>query len=264
MTTTSAAFDNHFEQWIKEQEMPWNVLRCKLTQANLARHLGTGPLRILDAGGGNGLDSFPLAQQGHFVEIIDYSEQMLADAVRRAEQAHLQDRVAVCQAGVQEVGDLFPDSHFDVVLCHNVLQYVEDVPALLKGLSRPLKAGGLLSLISINRYSQPYHAACLRGDLAEAFSQLDAHHMKTQIFDTVMTNYSVEEVSDMLDSSGYHIEQDYGLRCLCDYWGDNERKFDPAVFAQLEQLEYALTNRYPYKLLARYYQVIGRKPARQS
>jgi S-adenosylmethionine-dependent methyltransferase len=116
-----------------------------------------------------------------------------------------------------------------------------------------------MSLISINRYSQSYHAAFLRGDLAEALSQLDARDMKAHIFDTVMTNYSVEEIGDMLNHIGCPIEQDYGLRCLCDYWGDNERKLDPAIFEQLERLEYALTDRYPYKLLARYYQIIACK-----
>jgi S-adenosylmethionine-dependent methyltransferase len=174
-------------------------------------------------------------------------------------QAQLQDHITVHQANVQEVGRLFPAAHFDVVLCHNVLQYVEDVPALLQGLAALLKPGGLLSLLSINRYSMPYHVAFLRGDLAEALSLLDARSMKTITFDAVMTNYSVDEIRDMLAGTGCQIEQDYGLRCLFDYWGDNERKSDPAICAQLEQLEYALTDRDPYKRLARYYQVIARK-----
>ena len=61
MPATPTAFDNHIEQWIEEQGKPWGSLRYKLTQANLAKHLSAGPLRILDAGGGNGLDSIPLA-----------------------------------------------------------------------------------------------------------------------------------------------------------------------------------------------------------
>jgi S-adenosylmethionine-dependent methyltransferase len=259
MTTTAGAFDSHLEQWIREQEKPWGVLKCKLTQANLARHLGASPLRILDAGGGNGSDSLPLAQQGHFVEIVDYSEQMLADAVRRATQTNLQDRIVVHQANVRDVDRLLPKSHFDAALCHNVLQYVEDIPALLNGLASLLKAGGLLSLISVNRYSQSYHAAFIRGDLAEAFAQVDNHQQRSHLFDTVMTNYSVEEMSDLLDGAGFQVEQSYGLRCLYDYWGDNERKFDPAIAEQLERLEFALMDRYPYKLLARYYHIIARK-----
>jgi S-adenosylmethionine-dependent methyltransferase len=259
MTATADTFDSHLEQWIKEQEMPWGILKYKQTQANLAKHLGSGPFHILDAGGGNGLDSLPLARQGHFVEIVDYSEQMLGDAVHRAAQANLQDRVVIHKANVQDVGGLFPNSYFDVVLCHNMLQYVEDVPTLLRGIVSVLKTDGLLSLISINRYSMPYHAAFFRGNLVEAFSQLDARQMRTVTFDTQMTNYSVEEIGDMLSRIDCQIEQDYGLRCMYDYWGDNERKFDPVIAAQLERLEFALMDRYPYKLLARYYQVLARK-----
>ena len=184
---------------------------------------------------------------------------MLNDAVCRAAQANLQDHVAVHRANVQDVDGLFPESQFDVVLCHNVLQYIDDVPALLKSLSLPLKAARLMSLISINRYSIPYHAAFLRGDLAEAFSQLDGHQTKALTFDLEMTAYSVDEIRDMLDGAGCQVEQDYGLRCLCDYWGDNERKSNPAIFEQLERLEFALMDRYPYKLLARYFHVIARK-----
>ena len=117
MTTPPTTFDDRIEQWIKEQSMPWSKLRYKLTHANLAKHLGKEPLRILDAGGGNGLDSIPLAQQGHFIDLVDYSQQMLADAMRRATQANVQDRIAVHQASVQDVAALFPESHFDVVLC---------------------------------------------------------------------------------------------------------------------------------------------------
>ena len=58
---------------------------------------------------------------------------------------------------------------------------------------------------------------------------------------------------------GCAIEGDYGIRCMCDYWGDNERKSDPVTWNQIEQLEFALTARRPYKLLARNLQVIAVK-----
>jgi hypothetical protein len=66
-------------------------------------------------------------------------------------------------------------------------------------------------------------------------------------------------MSGLLRDAGCHIEQDYGVRCVCDYWGDNERKSQPEIFEQLERLEFALTDKYPYKLLARYFQVVARK-----
>jgi S-adenosylmethionine-dependent methyltransferase len=122
-----------------------------------------------------------------------------------------------------------------------------------------LAAGYKRSIVSIDRYSIPYHLAFLRGDLAGALAQIDARGMRAAIFDATMTNYSADEIGAMLQGAGCAVEHDYGIRCMCDYWGDNERKADPAVFAQIEQLESALAERYPYKLLARYFMVVARK-----
>ena len=40
---------------------------------------------------------------------------------------------------------------------------------------------------------------------------------------------------------------------------DNESKFDPTYFAELEKLEHAMTDCYPYYLLARMFQIIVQK-----
>lgn len=259
--TSSSVFDDRMARWLQEQNLPWMRLKYRLVQALLARHVGPAPQRILDAGGGNGFDSIPLAAQGHLVDLVDYSQEMLADAARQAAAAGAEGRVTLHHADVQSIPELFPDAQFDFVLCHNVLQYVADVPALLRGLIAPLKAGVLISVISINRYSIPYHLAFLRGDLAAALAQIDARGMQAAIFDAQMTNYSADEIGAMLRDAGCAVEHDYGIRCMCDYWGDNERKADPAVFAQIEGLESALADRYPYKLLARYFMVVARAAA---
>lgn len=259
MKTTSATFDDRIAQWTQEQQQPWGKLKYKLTQSNLAKHLPAGRLRVLDAGGGNGFDSIPLAEHGHRVDIVDYSREMLAEAEKRIAQANAQDRVAIHTASLSEIRHLFEDRTFDLVLCHNVVQYVDDVPALLKDLIAVLKTGGLISVLSVNRYSLPYHAAFMKGDLADAFSKLDARSAGTYLFDTTMTTFSAEEVKAILMDAGCEIERDYGIRCMCDYWGDTERKTQPGVFEQIEQLEFALTDMHPYKLLARYFQIIARK-----
>jgi S-adenosylmethionine-dependent methyltransferase len=259
MTASAAVFDQNIERWNQEQSQPWQMLKYKLVRAHIMKHLGQGQQHILDAGGGNGADSIPFAEQGHRVEIVDYSKEMLAAAERHAASAEVQDRVALHHGDVRDVPRLFPEEQFDLVLCHNVIQYVDDVPGLLSGLAGSLKAGGLISIVNINRYSIPYRIAFPRGDLAEALAQLDNRRVKAFLFDVTMTGYSANEVIGMLGSVGCAVEQDYGIRCVCDYWGDNELKSDPAVFKQLEELEFALADRYPYKLLARYFQIIARK-----
>ena len=260
MTPQSGVFDKRIAQWRDEQQQSWGKLKYKLIQTNLVRHLGQGkPLRILDAGGGNGHDTLFLAERGHSVELVDYSREMLEEAASRAAQAGLAQQVHIHQTDLLALPALFPKACFDVVLCHHVSQYVEDARALCASLVALLKPGGIMSLVTMNRYSIPYHAAFLRGDLAGALAQIDARTSKASIFDAVLTYFSADEVADMLLSLGCAIEADYGIRCMCDYWGDNERKSDPAIFEQIEELEFALTAKHPYKLLARNLQVIARK-----
>jgi S-adenosylmethionine-dependent methyltransferase len=260
MSTNAADFDDKIANWKREMELPWGKLKYRLGQSNLAKHLGRRQMNILDAGGGNGLDSIPFAKQGHFIDIVDYSREMLADVQHRALEEGVQDYITTRLADIRNVSDYFPPSQFDLVLCHNILQYMEDVPALLGNLSSLLRPGGVISVISINRYSTPYQAAFLDGDLTKALLQLDTRISTARIFGAVMTSYSAEEMKELLVRAGLAPEGEYGIRCICDYWGDNERKMNPAIFEQMEQLEFALTDLYPYKLLARYFQIVARKP----
>ena len=261
MPTPSSIFDTHMAAWTAEQQTPWGRLKYTVVRSNLRRHLAGGPLHILDAAGGNGHDSLPFASEGHRVTIVDYSGEMLADAERSAARLDLSERLQCHHADLLEIPRLFPEPCFDAVFCHNVLQYVDDVPALLAAISAPLKQGGVLSIISVNRFAISYRAAFFRENLKDAYAMLDARSEVATLFGTQMRQYSAEEIAGMLPDAGCVVAEDYGVRCVCDYWGDNQRKSDPDVLADLERLELALTNRYPYKLLARYFQVVAHRTA---
>jgi S-adenosylmethionine-dependent methyltransferase len=200
---TPNTFDSRIENWLTERRQPWGILKYKLAQTNLAKHLGHGPLWILDAGGGDGVESLHFAEKGHSVTIVDFSRQMLQLAAQQAEAGQVKDRLSLQCADVMDIPTLFPKPCFDLVLCHNVLQYIENVASLFKSLYAPLKVGGLISLISINRFSIPYHAAFLGEDLTEALKGLDTHVYRGRIFDATLINYSVEEIKDFLQDTGF-------------------------------------------------------------
>ncbi|MCE7982081.1 MAG: hypothetical protein DYG89_12875 [Caldilinea sp. CFX5] len=63
----------------------------------------------------------------------------------------------------------------------------------------------------------------------------------------------------MLNRCGFRLQTFYGVRSLCDYIADNDRKTDPAFFAQLEALEMAVRDKHPFKLIARFWHLIARK-----
>jgi S-adenosylmethionine-dependent methyltransferase len=238
--------------------LPWQRLRQKIEISNLVRHVGQSSLKILDAGGGNGYASIPFAENGCQVIVADYSEAMLSDGQKLMSELGLEKNVSFVLTSLEDLSSVIHDRDFDAVMCHNVLQYVEDIPIVLRSILRPLKSQGLVSIVCLNRYSIAYHAAFLRDDLQAAKAAIGATETNT-IFESVARALAVDEVIEMLDEQGCIIQADYGVRCMFDYWGDNARKTEPDTLAQLEELEFALSAEYPYKLLARFFQVIAQK-----
>ncbi|MFI7359924.1 class I SAM-dependent methyltransferase [Streptomyces avidinii] len=141
MPETPEKFNTAMTTWQEWQEAPWGRLRYAIAEANLARHLvglGGGPLRILDVAGGDGGDAMRLANRGHYVTIVDYAPAMLAAATERASAAGLTELITCVQADVTALPADLTDGEFDVVLCHNLLQYVDDVPGTLTTVLAPL------------------------------------------------------------------------------------------------------------------------------
>jgi len=256
MPASHQAFDSHLETWKREQALPWNRVRLKVEISNLLRHVGHSGLKILDAGGGNGYASIPFAQNGCQVLVADYSEAMLTDGQKLMSELGLDERVSFLLTRLEDLSRVIHDQEFDVVMCHNVLQYVESIPVVLRSILRPLRSQGVVSIICLNRYSIAYHQAFLRGDLQAAKAAIGATETNT-IFQTTARALAVDEMVKLLEDQGCVIQADYGVRCMIDYWGDNARKTEPHTLAQLEELELALSAAYPYKLLARFFQVIA-------
>lgn len=255
------SFEAAVPDWKAEQDKPWNRFGYQLVEHNLKKHISVDspPLRVLDAGGGNGLDSLCLARMNHHVDLVDISQQMLNDARAKAALAGVTNRVATHAIDVFDIGDEFAGNEFDIVLCHNVIQFVDEVKPLLEIFARVLKPGGFLSLISTNQYSLPYQAAFLEQDLDKAFELLDHCAGYNPVFDIHAHVFRADEVIDWLSSMGLALEKHYGIRCLYNYWGTNKLKQSSPVYEKLRKLEFELTERYPYQLTARQFQLIARK-----
>ena len=255
------SFETSLQDWKAEQDKPWNRFGYDLTEHNLKKHLpvDSPPLRVLDAGGGNGLDSLRLARMNHHVDLVDSARPMLDDARANAALAGVAQRLETHAVDIFRIGEHFPADHFDLVLCHNVIQFVDDVAALLQSLCQVLKPGGLLSLISTNQYSLPYQAAFLDEDLDEAFALLESEDRYNPVFKLDAHEFRADEVIEWLGEQGLDLEKQYGIRCLYNYWGTNEQKQSTQVYDKLKKLELELTERYPYYLTARQFQLVARK-----
>jgi S-adenosylmethionine-dependent methyltransferase len=77
--------------------------------------------------------------------------------------------------GATELSRLFNVRSFDVILCHNLLEYVEDPGAVLHGAVRLMRLpAAILSILVRNQAGEVLKAAIQTGDLAGAESVLTA------------------------------------------------------------------------------------------
>jgi len=105
-------------------------------------------MRILDVGCGTGAYDRVLANMGHEVIGIDYSEYAIYKAVEKSKGKDIQYLISAVPYLP------FKNESFDLVICIGVLQYVENEQDMICEIKRVLKnKEGILILITLNSFS---------------------------------------------------------------------------------------------------------------
>src|SRR3546814_5023739 len=86
---------------------------------------------VLDIGGGTGGFAVRVAELGHPVRVIDPSPDALAALGGRAQELDVADRVVGQQGDLSTLLDVAGPGSADVVLCHGVLEIVDDPAAAM-------------------------------------------------------------------------------------------------------------------------------------
>ncbi|MCI2105441.1 MAG: methyltransferase domain-containing protein [Intestinimonas sp.] len=128
---------------------------CDLFRALLRRHAPAGHrLSCLDVGCGPGFFSILLAQDGHKVTAVDYSEGMLEQA--RKNFGELGVCVTAQRGDAQSLP--FPDGAFDYIVSRNLVWNLEHPERAYREWLRLLKPGGRLFVADGNHYLYYYDA----------------------------------------------------------------------------------------------------------
>src|SRR5690606_26567185 len=109
------------------------------------------PLMVVDAGGGTGGFAVPLAEAGHQVTAVDASPDALAALARRAAEAGVSDRIRPVQGDGDRLADLVPAGGADLVLCHSLLEVVDDPAGVVRAVAEILRPGGVASVLVANQ-----------------------------------------------------------------------------------------------------------------
>ena len=94
---------------------------------------------------------------------------------RAALEAGVTERIALKHGDAAQLANLFHAESFDVILCHNVLEYVDDPCAVLRSAARALRdPSSIISVLVRNQAGEVLKAAIQDGDLAAAENNLTA------------------------------------------------------------------------------------------
>ncbi len=228
-------------------------------QAELDSRAADGPLAVLDAGGGTGGFAVPLAQLGHQVTVVDPSPDSLAALGRRAAEAGVCDWVHARQGDLATLPEVVAPGSCDLVLCHSVLEVVEDPAAALGQAAAAMRAGGCISVLAANRTAVVFSRA-LVGHFTEARHALDDPAGRWGAGDGAVRRFALADLTALLDEVGLVVEAVHGVRTFTELVAGHLLDSDPAALAHLAELELAVADRPAFREVATQLHMLARRP----
>jgi SAM-dependent methyltransferase len=237
-------------------------VRTYVMHQQLIEHLPPPPATVLDVGGGAGHQSFPLAQSGYQVTLLDPSPGMLDKARERL--AHLpaetRERVTLVQADGHIAEEAVAGATFNAVLCHGVLGYLDHPGPLVDQLCRCVTPGGVVSIMTGNA-----HAGAVRPALEQRWDDaLAAFDGRSEIgvLGLPARADTAEEISELMRRYGVEPLRWYGVWLFVDWLEFSGVALDPHDTHQLASIaavELEAGRRDPYRHLSRVFHLLGRK-----
>jgi S-adenosylmethionine-dependent methyltransferase len=237
-------------------------VRTYVLHQQLLEHLPPPPAPVLDVGGGAGHQSFPLAQAGYDVTLVDPSPAMLDKAQQRLQRlpAEARRRVTLVRAAGENADEAVEGRRFAAVLCHGVLGYLEQPEPLVDQLCRCAAAGGIVSIMTGNAKASAVRPA-LERRWDDALASFDAR-TGIGVLGVRGRADTVEELSELVRSRGVEPVRWYGVWLFVDWLEFSGAELDPGDAEQVAAtaaVELEASRRDPYRQLSRVFHLVGRK-----
>jgi S-adenosylmethionine-dependent methyltransferase len=233
--------------------------RTAVVWAGLRRELDRHPgraLTVLDVGGGTGGFAVPLAEAGHTVTVVDVSPDALAALTRRAADAGVAGRVRAVQGDADALATLVTPASADLVLCHGLLEVVDDPAGVVAAIANALRPGGAASLLVTGRAAAILGRA-INGHLGAAAAVAADPDGRAGDRDTLRRRYDAGTAGDLVRSAGLEVEEITGVRVLADLLPAAVLEQDPQAVLDLEL---ALSARSPFRDIASQLHLFARRP----
>lgn len=208
-------------------------------------------LSIWDAGCGFAQISQWFAEAGHSITACDLSQKMLQKAQQNFDENQLE--ATFFHGSAQSLASTLPQ--FDLVLFHAVIEWLAEPEAGLTAIAEKVKPGGHLSLLFYNRNAFVY-TNVLKGRWRWQHILSNAFIGKGKKLTPPNPQYP-EDIKQQLESLGFSIQQQTGIRVFHDYLTPEVLKHSDTQ--ELLDLEYQYCRRPPYRDMGRYIHILARK-----
>jgi S-adenosylmethionine-dependent methyltransferase len=204
---------------------------------------------VIDVGGGSGTRAVPLARMGCTVLVIDSSIDALAILRRRAVDAGVADHITAIQADAIALSAAVPQGQADLVLCHHLLETVEDSAATVAGIARALKPDGRASILVAGRFAAVL-AQAVAGRFGEAAAMLADPDGRFGPLDPLRRRFDVGGLQVLLADGGLQVESLSGIGIVSGRIPGGVRPSAQAHEQGLAGLEAALSDHHELREIA--------------
>jgi len=259
-------FENDASRYAAYLATPEGRLREDLAFANVQDLLPAAPeiksMRALDLGCGTGSAAVRLAQLGIHVTLLDCSVTMLDLAKRTIAEARVSDKTTLEHGDAARLSDTFQNDSFDIIICHNLLEYVDDPSVVLRGAARLMRDSGMLSVVLRNQAGEVLKAALQTGDLAAAEHNLTADWGPESLYGGRVRLFTLQALESILKTASLTIKARRGVRVVADYLPAQISR--SAEYERIFALERKLGKRQEFFVVARYMHCLTSRAAPQS
>jgi len=200
-----------------------NSVRVHYMKNKIATHFNSKKwqeIEMLDVGCGGGIVAESFAQLGAKVTGIDASESNIKVAKDHAKSQ------ALAINYIHETAENLAKANkkFDVVLCLEIIEHVDNVPLFIKSCCKMLKPHGLIFFATINRTIKSYAFAILGAEYILRWLPIGTHSWHKFLMPSEIDSYlrSVDcktiEISGLkylpLNSTKWHLSQDKSVNYI--------------------------------------------------
>lgn len=230
----------NIQGYLNTVNAPWGKLFYKLIWHNIECE----DKKILDFGSGFGITANHFAKNND-VTAVEPNEGMLEYRFKENEYKQI-------IGGIEKLSEI-ADKSIDLIICHNVLEYLDNREALFAEFNRILKHDGIISIVKHNRAGKIMQKAVFEYKIDEAMELINNGEAVSANFGTVK-EYDNREL-EKICGDYFRIEKVYGVRTFFALQR-NELKTEADWMTKMYEIECAVEEIDEFRDIAFFHHVI--------